>query len=260
MTLLRYFKEVYKYKTFLLYFTYSNFKGTYANTRLGGLWGFITPFTSALSFTIIGTIYNAPDSVFNHFVFTISGILPFTLFSNTFKNSAQIYLKNIRLIKRVRFPRIILILSNLSLTFFNFLIGFVVLVLLNWIKGSGFDFSILLIPILVFFTIISSMGAGMLLIKPTIYFRDLNYIIGYLTHALMFASPVLYNSSNIPSKWIWIYSLNPLVGVIEGFRAVLNHTQIPWIYILKGGIVSFTIFFVGLFVFIRNEYKMNDYL
>jgi len=260
MTLLRYFKEVYLYKTFLLYFTHSNFKGTYANTRLGGLWGFIIPFTSTFSFTIIGIIYNAPDSVFNHFIFTLSGILPWTLFSKTFQNTNKIYLKNIRLIKRVRFPRIILILSNLSINLFNFMIGLVVLVLLNSIKGPSVDFSILLIPILILFATISSMGAGMLLIKPTIYFRDLTYIIGYLMPALMFASPVLYNSSNIPSKWIWIYSLNPLVGVIEGFRAVLNHTQIPWEYIINGGIVSFIIFFLGLLVFIKDEYKMNDYL
>lgn len=260
MKLIRYLNEVYQYKTFLFYLTISNYKGAYVNTNLGGLWGIITPFTTAFSFSIIGIIYNAPDGVFNHFVFTLSGLLPLTLFSNTFQNTMQIYLKNKKLIKRVRFPRIILIFSKVSLNLFNFMIGFVAIVLLSLIKGSGINFSILLIPILVLFTIISSMGAGMLLIKPTIYFRDLTHLVRYLLSSLVFASPVLYNSSDIPSKWIWIYSLNPLVGVIEGFRAVLNHTQIPWIYILKGGIISFTIFFVGLFVFIRNEYKMNDYL
>jgi ABC-type polysaccharide/polyol phosphate export permease len=77
---------------------------------------------------------------------------------------------------------------------------------------------------------------------------------------IMLLSPVLYSSNNINSRWIEIYSFNPLVSVIEGFRAILNHTEIPWEYILKGGIVSVVIFFFGLYFFSKNEYKLNDYL
>jgi lipopolysaccharide transport system permease protein len=260
MFLINYFKEVYKFRSFLFNLSISKIKSQYAQTELGVLWGIINPFTSSFGFTIIALIYNVQDDIFNRFVFTLTGFLPLGLFNNAFLNTAECYLKNVRIIRKIKFPRIILILSNLSSKFLDFFIGFVVLLIISFFRNPVFDLSILLIPVLLFITLTSSIGAGLLLIKPIVNFRDFRFLLQYLMPTIMLLSPVLYSSNNINSRWIEIYSFNPLVSVIEGFRAILNHTEIPWEYILKGGIVSVVIFFFGLYFFSKNEYKLNDYL
>lgn len=260
MFLINYFKEVYKFKDFLYFLSLSNFKSQFSQTELGFLWGVINPFATSFAFTILGIIYNVSDDLITHFVFTLTGMLPWVLFKEGLLNTSECYLKNANLIKKVKFPRIILLIANLTPKLVDFLVGFTVLIIISLLKNAHFGISFLLIPLLLLINMFSSIGIGLLFIKPVTNFRDLRFLLRHAIPLVMFISPVVYSSSAIHGNWLEVYSYNPMVGVIEGFRAIFNHTAIPWVFILKGSIVSSVIFVSGLFVFVKNENNLSDYL
>jgi lipopolysaccharide transport system permease protein len=260
MFLINYFREVYKFKDFLYYLSFSYFKSQFSQTELGFLWGVINPFATSFAFTILGLIYNVSDDLITHFVFTLTGMLPWVLFREGLLNTSECYLKNANLIKQVKFPRIILLLANLTPKFVDFLVGFMILIIILLVKNAHFGISFLLIPLLLLINMFSSIGIGLLLIKPITNFRDLRFLLRHAIPLVMFISPVVYSSTAINGNWLEIYSYNPLVSVIEGFRAIFNNTAIPWILIFKGSIVSSVIFILGLFVFVKNENSLSDYL
>jgi lipopolysaccharide transport system permease protein len=260
MFLIKYFREVYKFKDFLYFLSLSNFKSQFSQTELGFLWGILNPFFTSFAFTVLGLIYHVSDDLISHFVFTLTGMLPWVLFKETVLNGSECYLKNANLIKKVKFPRVILLIASLAPKFVDFLVGFAVLLIISFIRNPVISISFLLIPLLLLINMFASIGISFLFIKPVTNLRDIRFLIRHIIPLVMFISPVVYSSTAIHGKWLEVYSYNPLVSVIEGFRAVFNHNAIPWFLIFKGFVVSAIIFFFGLFVFVKNENSLSDNL
>ena len=260
MQLFEYLKSVYRSKDFLYNFTIGTSKSLYNQTKLGVLWGVINPLLTSFAFTIFGLILKASNDVFGHFMFTYTAVLPWILFRDGVLGITDSYVRNSSLISKVKFPRLIVPLATFSNKFFDFFVGLLILVSISIIKTHEINLSFLILPILILIIFFASVGMGLLFLVPSVYFRDINHLVKFMVPLSMFVSPILFRSNTIPASWQFWYSLNPLVGIIEGFRAVFYQEAIPWNYILTSFFVSIVIFMAGFIFFIKNEDSLNDEL
>lgn len=253
-------KELREYRDLLWFMTWRNIKVRYAQSAIGVGWAILQPVASMLVFTVIfGRLVGVQTDGAPYAVFAFVALVPWTYFSNCLTEGTDSMVSNAHIISKIYFPRLILPLSILGARVLDFCIAFGILVLLLIGYGIKPNSGILMLPILVVIMAMSAAGLSLALTAMAIQYRDIKYGMNFAVQLLMYAAPVVYPASMIPGWWRYVYALNPMVGVIEGFRAALLSTQpMPFGSIIIGAIVAVVLFVGGMLYFRRKEHIFAD--
>ncbi|MEQ8517542.1 MAG: ABC transporter permease [Cytophagales bacterium] len=253
-------KEIIRYKDLLYFLVLRGIKAKYAQSVLGVSWAVIQPLFTTLVFTVIfGNLAQVSSDGIPYVIFSFTAMVPWNYFSGTLTESSNSLVANANMITKVYFPRVVLPLAAVFTKLLDFCIGFITLA--GFMIYFRFVPSIdaLFIPLLLLILLLTSMGIGMILSAMAVQYRDVKHAMTFMTSLLMYAAPVVYPASLIPEKYQFWYALNPMVGVIEGFRsALLSTNPMPWNFILSGFIVAVIVFVFGAFYFRKMEKIFAD--
>lgn len=249
-----YLKDVFRYRELFYFMAWRDIVVRYKQTFLGVMWAVIRPLiTMAVFAFIFGKIAKLSTGQVNYPLFVLSGILPWMLFANSLVDTSTSLINNAPMISKVYFPRIILPISMIMVNFTDFLISFLVLLLLLAFNGSLSILSLIGFPIFILMTLILCAGTGLWLAAITVRYRDFRFIVPFLVQFGVFISPVGYSSFLVGENFRWFYFLNPMAGIIEGFRWCcfgIYHIDLPLAIVLSC-IMNGAILFSG-FRFFRN--------
>lgn len=254
------FSELYHYRDMLRFLTWRSIKVLYAQSAIGIGWAILQPLFSMLIFTVVfGWFAKMETQGVPYSLFSLAALVPWTYFSNAVLEAGNSLVSQAQMVSKVYFPRVILPLSGVLAKLVDFGIAFLMLVGMMVLYGVVPTWNILALPILVGIMLMSSLGIGTWLTAMAIQYRDVKHALNFIIQLFMYASPVIYSTSIIPAKWHYIYALNPMVGVIEGFRAALLGTgPMPWGLILIGSMSAVFFLFTGLMYFRRQERLFAD--
>lgn len=252
--------ELVRYRDLLYFLTVRGIKAKYAQSILGVSWAIIQPLFSTLVFTVVfGNLAQVSSDGVPYFMFSLVAIVPWLFFSTTLTEASNSLVANASMISKVYFPRLILPLSSALSKSLDFSIGMIMIVIAMIVFKVPFTIEALLIPLLVLLLLIASLGLSMLFSALAVQYRDVKHALSFAVQLLMYAAPVVYPTSKIPERFRDIYALDPMVGVIEGFRSVLLHTQpFPTTWVLIGTAVAVATFVVGLLSFRKMERLFAD--
>lgn len=220
VTARHYWNDLWRYRELFYILTWRDIRVRYKQTILGILWAVIRPLLTMLVFTFVfGKLAGMPvDGVAPYAIMVYAGLLPWQFFSNALTESSNSLIGNERLITKVYFPRLIIPASSVITSFVDFLISFVILLFIFIFYRYNPPVYIFLIPLFWLMACAASFGPGLLLTAWNVKYRDFRYIIPFMVQFGIFISPVGYSSSVVSGEWQWAYALNPMTGVIDGFR------------------------------------------
>ena len=252
--------ELWEYRELLFFFVWRDVKVRYKQTVLGALWAIIQPLTTTFAFAILfgrlGGMSRHVDGPYALHVF--AGMLPWTFFANAVTVAANSLVGSGHLISKVYFPRLLVPLSAIASGLIDFAISFGVLLIMMAIYGVAPTPSILAAPLFLAGTIAASAGAGILFAALVVTFRDVRYIITFAMQLWLFASPVLYSIELIPARWRLLYAINPMAGLITGFRACVVGGPAPLDVILVSSASAVVLFLVAVRYFVQVERRFAD--
>jgi lipopolysaccharide transport system permease protein len=232
-------KELWEYRELLLFLAWRDIKVRYKQTSLGIAWAVIQPVTTMLIFTgIFGKLAQVPSEGLPYPIFAFSAVLPWNYFAGALTISTNSVVTNSNLISKVYFPRIIVPLSGVISGVVDFGIGLVILIGMMFWFGIVPTWGIVVLPCFLLLATATALGVGLWLSALNARYRDIGYLIPFLIQCWMYASPVAYPVSLVPEKWRLVYSLNPMVGVIEGFRWGLLGKQHPAVGVMAVSILA----------------------
>jgi lipopolysaccharide transport system permease protein len=252
--------EVWQYRELLYFFVWRDVKVRYKQTVIGIVWVVLQPLMTMGVFTLFfGRLAKLPSDGLPYPVFYFSALVPWTYFSTALQNCTSVVVDNQRVITKVYFPRLILPLSAVVSGLVDFAIGFVVLLVVTTIYGIKPTLPAIWLPVLLLLAVLTALGVGLWMSALNALYRDIRYVVPFLVQFWMFASPVAYPSSLVPQRWRWLYGLNPMAGVIDGFRwALTGHGVPPGTVMLASASAVMMIFLGGLFFFQRMEGAVAD--
>jgi len=253
-------REVWAYRELLYFFVWRDVKIRYKQTAIGVLWVVLQPVLNMLVFTLFfGRLAKLPSDGLPYPVFYFAALVPWTYFSYALQMTTNVVVDNQRLITKVYFPRLILPISTALSGLVDFSIGFVVLALFTFAYGIRPTLAALWLPVLLLLAVLTALGVGLWLSALNALYRDVRYVIPFVVQFWMFASPVAYPSSLVPARWRWLYGLNPMAGVIDGFRwALTGHGVAPGPLMLASASAVTVVLLGGLFFFQRMEGTVAD--
>ncbi len=253
-------KELWHYRDLLYFLVVRAIKAKYAQSVLGVGWAILQPLVNTLVFTVIfGKLAKLDSDGVPYILFSFAAMIPWTYFSNILTESSNSLVSNRNMLSKVYFPRLVLPLSAVFSKLLDFSIGFIVMIGLFIFYRFIPSWNILFFPVLLAILVMTSLGAGMILSAMAVQYRDVQYAMGFLVRLLMYAVPVVYSISIIPEEYLYLYALNPMVGVIEGMRAAFLGTKpMPWDLIGIGAGVSVLLFLFGAFYFRKMEKTFAD--
>ena len=252
-------RELYAYRELLLVLSARDIKVRYKQTALGIVWALLQPLASMLLFTVIfGRLAKLPSDGFPYPIFVFAALLPWTFFANAVSSASESVIGASTLVTRVYFPRLIIPLSSVCTALVDFALASVILLVLMLFYGVGWSPNLLLAPALVAALAFTALGVGTMLAALNVSYRDFRYIVPFGMQLWMFASPVVYPSSMIPDRWQWLYHLNPIAGIIDGFRCVFLGMPFDWAALGTSMLASIVIFVVGVVLFERAERRFAD--
>lgn len=253
-------REVYEYRDLFRFLVWRSIKAKYAQSALGIGWAVVQPLFSMIVFTIIfGNLAEISSDGAPYAVFSFAALVPWTYFSNALTDSTGSLIGNSGMLSKIYFPRIILPLTGVLAKLVDFSIAFLLLLVLLIAFKIVPTLGILILPLLILIIMMTAAGLGMWLTALAIQYRDINYGLNFFVQLLMYSAPVVYPASLVPEKYQLWYALNPLVGVIEGFRAALLGTRsIPWEFIGLGFVTATLLFLSGAMYFRRKEQIFAD--
>lgn len=252
-------QELIRYRELLYFLVWRDIKVRYRQTILGAVWAIFQPLMYAIIFTIfLGNLARMPSEGIPYSIFVFAGLLPWTFFSNAVSSAGQSLVGSAHLITKVYFPRIFILTAKIFTALLDFVISIVVLFVMLPFYHMGLTWNIFLLLFLILLTIICAIGVGSLLSSLNVEYRDFQYVIPFMTQIWMFCSPVVYPVSIVPEKWRWVLALNPMTGILDGYRAAFLGKAIDWQGLGISGLISVVIFIIGFFYFIRVEQKFAD--
>ena len=254
------FKEIFEYKDLLYFLILKDIKARYAQSVIGIGWAIIQPLFFMLVFTVIfGKLAKIDSEGVPYQIFSFTALVPWTFFSNAMTDSANSLSGNMSLITNIYIPRILIPFSATIGKSIDFIIAFLILIVLLLFYSYFPDQKIILIFMYIFLMFISAFAFGLILGTMSIQYRDIRYALPFGIQLFMYASPVAYSTNMIPEKYHIIYALNPMVTVIEGFRNIfLNTGNITVEMILVSFLVSFLCLMVGIIYFSKTERIFAD--
>jgi lipopolysaccharide transport system permease protein len=214
--------DLWQYRDLLYILAARDVKVRYKQTVLGVLWAIIQPLSMMIIFTLFfGRLAGIPSDGIPYPLFAYAGLLPWAFFSNALNSSGNSLVGNSSLITKVYFPRMIIPIAAVGSGLIDFVIAFGLLVLLMLYYGIGFSPNILMVPILTLLTALLATGIGMWMSALNVKYRDVRYALPFFIQLWMFATPIIYPSSLIPDEWRWLFRINPLTGIVEGYRSAI---------------------------------------
>jgi lipopolysaccharide transport system permease protein len=251
--------EVWAHRELLFFLTWRDIKIRYKQTALGAVWAIIQPLFPMLIFTLFfGRLAKVPSDGIPYSVFAYAGLLPWTYFASAVGNSSNSIVGSSNLISRVYFPRMIIPASAVLASFLDFVIAFVLLgVLMVWHRIPVTLSTLMLIPLIIVLTVLS-LGIGMLFSGWTVKYRDIRFALPFLIQVWMFATPVIYPASLVPDKWRWVLGLNPITGVVEGFRSALFGRPFAWEFMAYSAVFAILMLVYSAYSFRRLERLFAD--
>jgi lipopolysaccharide transport system permease protein len=252
--------EVWAYRELLYFLVWRDVKIRYKQTAIGVLWVILQPLLTMLVFTLFfGRLAKLPSAGLPYPVFYFAAVVPWMYFSTALLACTNVVVENQRLITKVYFPRLILPISAVLSGLVDFCIGFVVLVIFTLAYGLRPGIAAVLLPVLLLLAVFTALGVGLWMSALNALYRDVKYVIPFVVQFWMLASPVAYPSALVPARWRWLYGLNPMAGVIDGFRwAMTGHGQAPGMLLLASSAGVVVLVVGGLFFFQRMEGEIAD--
>lgn len=245
--------DLWHYRELFFFLVWRDIKVRYKQTVLGAAWAILQPVLTMIVFSVIfGRLANLPSEGVPYPIFTFAALLPWQLFSFALTNSSNSLVNEKNLITKVYFPRIIIPFSSVVAGLLDFLIAMGIYLILMLVYQIPLTWRVLLVPVFVLVAIITAISVGLWLTTLNVKYRDVRYVIPFLTQFWLYATPIAYSSSLIPEKWMWLYSLNPMVGVVDGFRWMLigNTVQFPPFFFIS--LVVVLILLVSGFVYFKK--------
>lgn len=257
----QYWKDLWRYRELFYFLAWRDILVRYKQTIIGMAWALIRPFMTMIVFTVVfGNIAKLPSDGVPYPILVFAAMLPWQFFSNSLSNCSNSLVGNANLISKVYFPRLIVPTSAVVVSFVDFMVsGMILLGLMAWYNFIP-NWRIVTLPLFIGIAFIASIGGGLWLASLNVKYRDFRYIVPFIVQFGLYISPVGFSSSIVPEEWRFIYSLNPMVGVIDGFRwAILGtDTQLYWPgFCLSVGLV-FLLFFSGIWYFRKVERTFAD--
>lgn len=253
-------KELWEYRELLYFLTWRDIKVRYKQTALGAAWAIIQPVFMMLVFSLFfGKLGGMKSDGIPYPVFVFCALLPWQLFAFALTESSNSLVGNQNLITKVYFPRLVVPISAVFGGLLDFAIAFVILLAMMAYYGIVPGIAILTLPLFILLAVMTALGVGLWLSALNVQYRDVRYTIGFLTQFWLFATPVAYPSSIVPAAWRPLYGLNPMAGVVEGFRwALLGKAESPGALLIVSTGIVILLLVGGLYYFRRMEQTFAD--
>ena len=252
--------ELWEYRELLFFFVWRDVKVRYKQTVLGAAWAVIQPLTTTFAFTLLfGRFGGLSKQVAGPYALHVFvGMLPWTFFVNAVTAAANSLTGSSHLISKVYFPRILIPIAAIAAGLVDFAIAFVVLLLMMAAYGVAPSWPMLALPLYLLGTIVSAAGAGILFAALIVTYRDVRYIMTFVMQLWLFGTPVLYALDMIPARWHALYALNPMAGMIAGFRTSVLGGPWPASVILISSLSAIVLFVGGVRYFLQVERRFAD--
>ncbi len=254
-------RDLWHYRELAYFLTWRDLKVRYKQTLLGAAWAILQPFLTMVVFSIFfGQLANVPSDGYPYPIFNYTGLLPWGLFSTALTRASMSLVQSRNMITKVYFPRLIVPLASILAGLVDFAISFVVLLGMMWFYHITPTSAVWTLPLFLLLAMITALGVGLWLSSMNVMYRDIGYIIPFLTQFWLFITPIAYPSSMIPDKWRLIYAINPMTGVVEGFRWALLGSQsaAPGPILIVSTAIALLLLVSGLFYFRRMERQFAD--
>ncbi len=253
-------KEIVEYRDLLYFLSLRDIQVRYKQTSLGVVWVILQPLVPAVIFAVLfGNFARLPSNGQPYLLMVFTGLIPWSLFSNTIGRAGGSLVGNSNLLSKIYFPRLIIPLAAMGSVVVDGLVGLAVLVVLLALFGVGLGWPMLAAPFFLLAAFLMGFGLTLIVASLNVYHRDFGYAVPFALQAWNYLTPIVYSSSLIPEKWLFLYSLNPTVGLIEGFRwSILGGVPITTTMFLSmlTGLVGFLL--IGMAVFQRIERGFAD--
>jgi homopolymeric O-antigen transport system permease protein len=253
--------QLWEYRELLYFFIWRNIKVRYKQTIIGATWAIIQPLLAMIVFTIFfGRLAQIPSDDIPYPIFSYAALVPWLFFANGLSSCSESMVGSADLIKKIYFPRITIPVSAVLSGIVDFTLAFIVLLIMMPFFGITPGVNIIWIPFFILLAFVTCLGVGLWLTTMNVLFRDVRYAIPFLIQLWLFASPVVYPSSMLSEPWRTIYGINPMVGVIEGFRWSLLGIEgnMDGGMLIVSTCVSISILLSGIVFFNRTEKKFAD--
>ena len=253
-------QEVWKYRELLYFLIWRDIKVRYKQTVIGAAWAIIQPFFTMVIFSLFfGRLAKIPSDGIPYPIFSYTALVPWMFFANGLSQSSDSLVSSATLIKKVYFPRLAIPIAAVMSGIVDFLLAFCVLLGIMFFYGIIPTWHIIWLPVFIILTLITSLGMGLWLSAMNVQFRDIRYAVPFLIQFWLFSTPIAYPSSLLAEPWRTVYAINPMVGVVEGFRWALLGTQTaPGPMIIVSAMAAFIILVSGAFYFRRMEKLFAD--
>jgi len=257
----QYWQDLWRYRELFYFLAWRDIIVRYKQTIFGILWALIRPFVTMIVFTVVfGQLAKLPSEGAPYPILVFAGMLPWQLFASSLSQGGVSLINNTELISKIYFPRLIVPASSVIVSFVDFLVsGMMLLGLMAW-----YDFvpswRILTLPLFILIALLTSMGAGLWIAALSVRYRDFSHVVPFIIQLGLYISPVGFSSSIVPEQWRLLYSLNPMVGVIDGFRwAILRgDTNLYWLGFSMSLALVFLLFTSGIWFFRQMERTFAD--
>jgi lipopolysaccharide transport system permease protein len=252
-------RELWAYRELLWVLTARDVKVRYKQTVLGAAWAVIRPFTTMVIFSVVfGQLAKMPSDGYPYPVFVYAALLPWTFFSNAISTSGQSLVGSAHLVSKVYFPRLIIPLASAGSGLIDLLISTGILLLMMLWYGVGWSWNLLAAPLLLGAVVFAALGVGTLLSALTVSYRDFTHITPFLVQVWMYITPVVFPVSLVPPRWQWLLYLNPMTGLVEGFRAAFLGKPFDVAGLCVSFAVAIGLFAMGVAYFERVERRFAD--
>jgi lipopolysaccharide transport system permease protein len=253
-------KDLWRYRELLFFLAWRDIKVRYKQTALGAAWAVIQPLFTMLVFTLFfGRLAKVPSDGIPYPLFSYTALLPWQLFAYALTESSNSVVANERLITKVYFPRLVVPLASILAGLVDFVIAFTLVIGMMVWYGVRPTWAVLTLPFFVILAMATAFGVGLWLSALNVQYRDVRYTLNFIVQFWLFASPVAYSSTLVPARWRPFYGLNPMAGVIEGFRwALLGKAQAPGAMLWVSVVVVALVLVGGLYYYRRMEKTFAD--
>lgn len=253
-------QELWSYRELLYFLTWRDITVRYKQTVLGAAWAILQPLLTMVVFSLFfGKLAGMPSDGLPYPLFSFAALVPWSFFASGLAQSSNSLVGSANLIRKVYFPRLVVPLASVLSGAVDFGLAFLVLLAMMAFYGVMPGLAILALPLFFLLAFITAVGAGLWLSALNVEFRDVRHVVPFLSQIWLFATPIAYPSSLIPGPWQILYGLNPMVGVVEGFRwALLGNGQAPGVMVLVSSLAAILLLASGAFTFRRMERTFAD--
>jgi lipopolysaccharide transport system permease protein len=253
-------RDLWEYRELLYFLTWRDIKVRYKQTALGAAWAIIQPFFTMVVFSLFfGGLAKIPSDGVPYPIFSYAALVPWTFFANGLNQSSNSLVGSANLITKIYFPRLVVPLSSVLSGIVDFVLAFIVLLGMMLYYGVVPPINMLLLPLFLLLALVTSVGVGLWLSALNVKFRDVRYVVPFLVQFWLFATPIAYPSSLLQEPWRTLYGVNPMVGVVEGFRwALLATDTAPGPVVAVSTLIALALLVGGAFYFRRMEKTFAD--